>query len=118
MLAPARTATLLVNHHHREVRHEACRGGPVPVVFTRLEEHAIAGSYDFRATDTPANASDAFGHPDVLSVRMRVPRRPCARREVNVARVQPRRVGGSRHWVDVHIAGEPLGRALGGAPVV
>ena len=61
--------------------------------------------------DRPAPAlrqPDALDDVDGLAVRVRVPRRPRARREVDAARAQPRALRWSRDLVEVDRAGEPL----------
>jgi hypothetical protein len=66
------------------------RLGAVPVVLAGLEKHAITGPDHL---DWPAAAlceTDALGHVDGLTVRVHMPRGPCARSEVNAARVHAR----------------------------
>ena len=68
MLAPddgPPTPAGLVVLLHRDVRHEAVRGGAVPVVLAGLEEHAVAGA---DLLDRPVLAlaeADALGDEDV-----------------------------------------------------
>ena len=58
----------------------------MPMILARLEEHAIVGTDDL---DRPASAAlaqaEALGDVDGLAVRVRVPRRSGAGREVHVA---------------------------------
>jgi hypothetical protein len=48
----------------------------VPVVFARLEEDAVAGADDLDSAAFVLAEADAFGDPDCLAVRMRVPGGP------------------------------------------
>ena len=62
----------------------------VPVLLARLEEHAVAGTDHLDRPAAPLREADALGDVDGLAVRVRVPRGPCARREVDAARAQAR----------------------------
>lgn len=44
VLAPGRALPFVIDVEHCEVSHEAVRSGAVPVLFARLEEHAVAGA--------------------------------------------------------------------------
>jgi hypothetical protein len=83
VLAPGDGAAGLVVLLHRDVDHEAVRGGAVPVVLAGLEEDAVAGADDF---DRPACAlaeSGALGDVDGLAVWVGVPGGPGAGGEVH-----------------------------------
>src|SRR5829696_6929444 len=119
VLAPGRGVAFVVDLHHREVGHEAVRGGAVPVVFARLEEHAVAGADDLNRPATVLAEADALGDVDGLAVRVGVPRGPSAGREVYAARLQARGARRRRDRVDEDRAGEPLARprrGLDGVP--
>ncbi len=75
VLAPSRTVPLLVDFEHREVGHEAVRGGAVPVLFIGLEEDAIAGTDDLDRPATMLAPANTLGDVDGLpvGVGMRVP---------------------------------------------
>src|SRR4029077_7569633 len=45
VVTPGRVVALLVDVKHRDVGHEPGRRGPVPVMLSRLEEHAVSGPY-------------------------------------------------------------------------
>ena len=108
MLAPGRGAAALVDLEHRDVGHEAVGRRAVPVVFAGLEEDAVAGADDLDRPTAALAQADPLGHPDRLAVRVGVPGRAGARREVDAARVQPRAARRRRDRVDVDGAGEPL----------
>jgi len=67
--------------------HEAAGRGAVPVLFTGLEEDAVAGSDDFDRSAAALRDADALGDVDGLAIGVRVPRRARARREVDAARL-------------------------------
>src|SRR5712691_1823878 len=108
VVTPRRGVALVVDLEHCEVGHEAGRGRAVPVILARLEEDAVAGPDHL---DRPAAAlceADALRDVDRLAVRVRVPGRSCARREVDAARAQTRGARRRRHRIHVDGAGEPL----------
>src|SRR5438105_9232391 len=90
MGAPRGAVALIVDFDHREVGHEAIRRGTVPVVLVGFEEHAVARADDLDRRAATLRATDAIGDVDGLPVRMRVPRRSRARREMDAARAQAR----------------------------
>src|SRR5690348_17114960 len=119
VLAPRRALALVVDLEHGKVRHEAVRRGAVPVLLTRLEEHAIPWPDGFNWPATTLAEAGAFGDIDGLAVGMRVPRRSRARCEVDVARRQARGRRWRRDRVDKDGAGKPLTRprrGLDGVP--
>src|SRR3954449_2106680 len=106
VFSPGDRAAGLVVLLHGDVRHEAVRGGAVPVVLARLEEHAVAGADLLdRAALAPAEA-DALGDEERLPVRMGVPGRTSAGREVHGRGGEGRSAGGRGDGVDVDVAGE------------
>src|SRR5829696_4680832 len=87
VLAPVGGVAGVVDLGDGDVRHETGRRGTVPVLFAGREEHAVAG---VDLLDRPAarlGATGALQDEDRLAVRMRVPRCPRARREVDAAGV-------------------------------
>jgi hypothetical protein len=90
VLAPAGAIAFVVDVEHREVGHEAVGSGTMPVLLTRLEEHAVTWSHDLDRLATTLTQADSLGNVDGLAVWMRVPRRPRARRKVDAARNQAR----------------------------
>src|SRR6185295_17540168 len=112
VLAPGHGAAGLVVLVHGDVGHEAVRGGAVPVVLARREEHAVAGADLFDRAAFALAAADALGDEDRLAVRVGVPGGARARREVHERGGEGRRRLGRGDRVDVDVAGEPVGRAL------
>src|SRR3954468_19179253 len=110
--APGDGAAGLVVLLHRDVGHEAARCGAVPVVFVRLEEDAVAGVDLLDRAALALAAPDALGDEDRLPVRVGVPGRAGAGREVHGRGREGggRLRGGDR--VDVDVAGEPVGGTL------
>src|SRR5690349_18003989 len=90
VLAPGRTVALVVDLEHRQVGHEAVGGGAVPVLLTRLEEHAVTGADDLDRPAATLGAPNALGDVYSLAVRVSMPRGAGARREVHAARAQTR----------------------------
>src|SRR6266852_6187541 len=82
----------------------------MPVLLTRLEEHPIAWPDHLDRTSPPRCETDALGDVDRLAVRVRVPRGPCAGREMDIAGADPERTGRGGNGVEVHDPGEPLAR--------
>jgi hypothetical protein len=80
--------------------HEPCRSGAVPVVFARLED-AVAGADDLDGAAFVLAEADAFGDPDRLAVRMRVPGGAGAGCEVHARGADRRLVRGRCDRVDV-----------------
>src|SRR3954453_8465556 len=85
----------------------------MPVVLYGLEEDAVAGADLLDGAAFTLAAADAFGHPDRLAARVRVPGGACARREMNGGGADLRRLAGCSDGVDVDGAGEPIVRAGG-----
>src|SRR3954453_7076906 len=83
MPAPVDGASALVSESDCDVRHEARRRGAVPVVLAGLEEDAVAGSDDLDRAAFALAEADAFGDPDRLAERVRVPGGARARCEVD-----------------------------------
>src|SRR5437868_4783975 len=107
MAAPGDRAAGFVSQLHRDVRHQPCRRGAVPVVLAGLEEDAVAGpNHVDRAAFALAEA-DAFGDPDRLAERVGVPSRAGARREVDGRSAERGRLAGGGDRVD-----QPLPKAL------
>ena len=90
VVTPGRGVALIVDLEHRQMSHEAIRRCAVPVLLARLEEDAVAGPDHLDRPAAALREAEALGDEDGLAVRVGVPRRPCARREVNAARVQAR----------------------------
>src|SRR4051794_23031712 len=111
MLAPADRAAALVGLLHRDVGHEAIRGGAVPVILAGLEVDAVAGADDLDRSLAALAEPHALGDPDRLAERVRVPGGARARGEVDAGSLQPRRRRRGGYLVDVHRPGEPLGGA-------
>jgi enoyl-ACP reductase-like protein len=84
VLAPPDGAALVVDFLHRKVGHEAARGGAVPVVFSRLEEHAVSRADHLDRFSAALAEADALGDVDGLAVRVGVPRGSGARGELDV----------------------------------
>src|SRR4051812_38776223 len=110
MPAPADRAAALVGELHREVRHQACRCGTVPVVFPRLEEDAVAGAYDLDVAALALAEADAFGDPEGLAERVRVPGSARAGCEVDSRSAERGRLAGGGDCVDVDRSGSRRGR--------
>src|SRR6266567_3735363 len=92
VVLPCRAVALFIDLEHRDVSHEAYWRSAVPVILTRLEEHTVAGADDLDRCSAALGETNALGHIDGLSVRVPVPRRSRARREVNAAGRQTRSV--------------------------
>src|SRR5438309_799369 len=101
MLAPTDRTAALVVLLHRDVDHESVGSRAVPVLLSRLEEHAIAWPDDLDRSALPLTQPDTFGHVDRLPVRVRVPRGSRARCEVHGGRGERGRTCGRGHGVDV-----------------
>src|SRR6266496_757093 len=101
MVAPGRRRAFVVDLEHREVRHETCRSRTVPVFLERLEEDAIAGPDHLDRAASLLCQAHALGDVDRLTVRMRMPGRAGARREVDAASTHPRTAAGRCDRVDV-----------------
>src|SRR4051812_10232350 len=104
MLAPVRRDAVLSHLDDRDVHHEAARRRAVPVLLARLEEDPVTRADDLYSAAAALAEADALGHPDRLSVGMRVPRGARARCEVNVAGADPRAVRRCGDRVDVDAA--------------
>ena len=50
---------MVVDFLHGEVRHEAVRGGAVPVLLAGLEEHVVTGTDDLGRAATALDEADA-----------------------------------------------------------
>jgi len=114
VLEPGGGVPLGVDIEHGEVGHESGRRRPVPVLLARLEEHAVAGTDHLGLTAAPLGEADALEDVDRLPVRVRVPGRARAGREVHAACAQPQSIQRARDGVDEDRAREPLGQALCG----
>src|SRR5215207_10071585 len=68
VLAPRRGVAFVVDLHHREVGHEAVRGGAVPVVLAGLEEHAVTRADHLDRSAAALREADALGDVDGLAV--------------------------------------------------
>ena len=77
MIAPRGGVAFVVDLEHRDVRHEAIRRRAVPVFLASSEEDAVARPNKLDLAPAALADSDAFGDPDRLAVRVRMPR--CAR---------------------------------------
>src|SRR3954453_12046110 len=111
MPAPADGAAAVVGELHREVRHQACRCGTVPVVFARLEEDAVAGADDLDVAALTLAEANAFGDPDGLAERVGVPGGARAGCEVDGRSAERGCLAGGGDRVDVDRAGKPVGGA-------
>src|SRR5205823_13862575 len=100
----------VVDLEHRKMGHEAVRSRAVPVLLARLEEDAVAGADLLDRAAAALAEAEALGDPDRLAVRVPVPGRPRAGREMDAARAQARPVRRRRDRVDEGGAGEPLAR--------
>src|SRR5215211_494066 len=110
VLTPRDGAALIVDFLHRYVGHEAARGGTMPVVLPRLEEHAVAGADHLDRLATALTEAYALCEVDGLAVGVGVPRGSGARGEVDAGGPE---AGGLRcrgDGVDVDRTGEPLAR--------
>src|SRR5262245_19653823 len=119
VLSPGCVVAFVVDLEHREVGHEAAWRGTVPVLLSRFEEDAVAGTYDLDRRAAPLGEADPLDHVDGLAVRMRVPRSPCAGSEMDAARAHARRARRCRDGVDVDRSREPVARTwtrLGATP--
>jgi hypothetical protein len=85
-VAPRRSLAFVINFDHRDVGHEPRGRSAVPVVLARLEEDTVAGADHFDRATAPPAKTDALRHPDRLAVRVGVPVRASAGREVDAAR--------------------------------
>src|SRR4051794_26327008 len=112
VLAPGDGGAAVVDLLHGDVHHEATRGGAVPVVLARFEEHAVAGADLLDRAAFALATADALGDEDRLPVRVRVPGGAGAGGEVDVGGGEDRACGGGGDGVDVDVTGEPVGRAL------
>src|SRR3954451_10134815 len=83
LVAPVGGDVVVVDLVEGEVDHEAVGRGAVPVVLVGLEEDTVAGADDLDGAAAPLDAPDALGDVDGLPERVRVPRGPCARGEVD-----------------------------------
>src|SRR5215204_3127498 len=110
VLAPGDGAAPLVDLLHGYVGHEAVRGGAVPVLLARLEEHAVARADHLDPSAAALAEANALGDVDGLPEGVGVPRGSGARGEVDAARLQARGTRRHRDRVDVDRAGEPLAR--------
>src|SRR3954451_17689865 len=105
MLAPGHEAAALVCLLDRDVSHESCRCGAVPVVLSWLEEDAVTRADHL---DRPALAladAYAFRNPDRLTLRVGVPGRACAGREVDACGADLRAARRRGNRVDEHGSG-------------
>src|SRR3954468_20047284 len=117
VLAPGDGAADLVVLLHGDVGHEAAPRGAVPVVLAGLEVHAVTGADDLDGAAFALAEANAFGDEDGLADRMGVPEGAGAGREMHDDGADARRGLGGLDHVDVHVAGEPVGRALEGVLV-
>lgn len=90
MLAPSRALTSAADLKHGEMGHEAIRSGTVPVLFAWLEKDAIPRINHLDLPAAALRAADPLADMDSLAMRVGIPRRSGARREVNAARAQTR----------------------------
>src|SRR3954466_4263659 len=117
VLAPRDRGAGLVVLLHGDVDHEAVRRRAVPVVLAGLEEDAVAGVDCLDRAGFALTEPDALGDEDRLAVRMRVPGRARAGREVHRCSCEGGGGLGCGYGVDVDVAGEPLGGPLLGLDV-
>src|SRR5439155_9357749 len=102
---------------HRDVGHEAIRGRAMPVLLARLEEDTVAGPDHLDRPAPTLRVTDSFRDEDRLPVRMRVPGRARAGREVHAARAEPRRTRRHGDRIDEHLSREPFAGPPGGPDV-
>src|SRR6266508_679363 len=108
MWSPGCVVPFVVDIEHRDVGHETVRGGAVPMLLARLEEHAVTGPDHLDRAAAALREADAFGDEDRLPVGVGVPRGARGRCEMDAARTQARRTRRSGDSVDEHIAREPV----------
>jgi len=89
MLEPGRARPGVVDLQHRDVRHEAVSGRPVPVLLAGLEDDAVAGSDHLDRAAATLGVTDALDDVDRLTVRVGVPRGARAGREVDTHGAEP-----------------------------
>src|SRR2546430_14734214 len=106
VVAPGDNVALVVGLLHRNVSHEPRWSGAVQVVLVGPEEDAVAGADHLDFTALALAEAHAFGHPDRLAVRVGMPSRPGARREVDAGRAEPRAFRRRRDRVHVDGARE------------
>src|SRR5215207_3148136 len=119
VLAPLDGAALLVYLLHRYVGHEAVRGGTVPVVLPRLEEHAVTRADHLDLSAAALAEAYALGDVDGLPVGVSMPRGPGSRGEVDACGPEAGGLRGRGDGVDVDRAGKPIARpgsSLDGVP--
>src|SRR3954454_5473921 len=114
MAAPRDGAAGLVCQLHRDVRHQPRRRRTVPVVLARLEEDAVTGTDDLDRAALALAEADAFGDPDRLAERVRMPGGARARGEVDGRGAEDGCLAGRGDRVDVDRAGEPVARPVSG----
>src|SRR4051812_40112965 len=115
MPAPVDGDSALVSESDCDVRHEARRRRAVPVVLAGLEEDTVAGADHLNRAAFALAETDAFGDPDRLAVRVRVPGGTGAGGEVHSDGAERLGVGDG---VDEDGAGEPVGWAGDGFDAV
>src|SRR5262249_17925382 len=87
VLAPGRAVAFAVDLERRDVGHEAVWGCTVPVLLTRLEEHAVTGADDLDRPAATLHGAHTLGEVGDLAAGVGVPRCSGARREVGAARL-------------------------------
>src|SRR4051812_12764506 len=98
--------------------HEAVWRRTVPVLLAGLEEDAVTGLEHLDRATSPLGSADALEDVDRLAVRVGVPRRARAGREVDPYRARTGAARGRRDLVEEYRAGEPLARAATGLEAV
>src|ERR1044072_7604740 len=114
VLAPLDRAAVLAGRVDRDVRHEAPGRSAVPVSLPGLEEDAVARADHLDRAALALAEADAFGDPDRLPARMRVPGRPRAGREVDARSADRPALVRHGDRVDEDRARQPVARALRG----
>src|SRR3954454_18642719 len=117
MAAPGDRAARHIGLLDRDVGHQPGGCGAVPVVLTGLEEDAVAGADHLDLAALALAEADAFGEPDRLAMRLRVPGGARARCEVDGRSAERGYVARRGDRVDVDRAGEPVARPISGLAV-
>ena len=95
------------------------RGGAVPVILPRLEEHAVAGPDDLDRPAAPLCEPHAFDDVDRLAVRMGMPRRPAPGVKLTLVALSREEPVGAATGVEVDGAREQsLGPVLVSIPLL
>src|SRR6185437_5042574 len=114
VLTPGRVIARVVDVEQREMAHEAVWRRTVPVLLARLEEDAVACLEYLDRPAAPLRTADALEDVDRLAIWMGVPGGARTGHEVHADRACARGARRCGDRVEVHRAGEPLGRPVAG----